>query len=60
MLFCERVNVNDEHVNVNKWAQWNLFKNILLSSTKYYLTHKMEYLVTWRNILPNVMDEQFF
>jgi hypothetical protein len=26
---------------------------------EYYLTHRMEYLVTWRNTLPCVMDERF-
>jgi hypothetical protein len=54
MLSCERVSMN-----MNKWTQWNLFKNIFLTSTKYYLTHKTKYLVTWRSILPHVMDEQF-
>jgi hypothetical protein len=28
-------------------------------STKYYLTHRKEYLVTWKNIL-RYMDEQFY
>jgi hypothetical protein len=41
MLFCEC-----EHVSMNKQA--NIFKNIMLMlmSTKYNLTHRMDYLVT--------------
>jgi hypothetical protein len=59
MLFCERMSVNHEHVNVNKWTQRNLFRNILLMSMEYSLTYKMDYLVMWKNILPRVMDERF-
>ncbi len=35
------------------------FKNYLLTTTKYYLTHRMEYLVMWKNILPHVINEWF-
>jgi len=54
MLFrkCVRVSVS---MSMNKWAQGN----ILLTSTKYYLTNRMIYLVMWKNILPPIMDEQF-
>jgi hypothetical protein len=31
-----------------------------LMSMEYYLTHRMEYFVMWKNILPCVIDEQFF
>jgi hypothetical protein len=41
-------------------SQANIFKNILLTSIEYYLTHGMKYLVMWRNIMPRVMDEQYF
>jgi hypothetical protein len=46
-------------MSMNKWTQENLFRNILLTSVEYYLTHKTKYLVTWKNILPCVMDELF-
>jgi hypothetical protein len=73
MLFHERVNMSGEHMNMNKWAQGNLFRNILLTSTKYYLTHMIEYLwhgrilchVSWMNDflgwkrMINKMDENF-
>jgi hypothetical protein len=36
MLFCERMSMSGEHVNVNKWTWTNLFWNILLTSTKYF------------------------
>jgi hypothetical protein len=52
--------MNNEHMSMNKWAQGNLFKNILLKSTKYYWTWRTKYLVTWKNLMPCVMDEQFF
>lgn len=48
-----------EHVSVNKWAQVNLLMNILLTLTKYFLTHKTKYSMTWWNILHVVMDEWF-
>jgi hypothetical protein len=44
------------NVSVNKWSQHNLFRKL----TEYYLTHRTKYLVTWRNILPPIMDEHFF
>jgi hypothetical protein len=47
MLSCEHVSMNDEHMNINKWAQANLFKNILLTSMEFFLTHGLEYFVTW-------------
>ncbi len=37
----------------------NIFGNILLTSTKSYLTHGTKYLVTWKNYLPCVMDERY-
>jgi hypothetical protein len=37
----------------------NLFKDILLTSMEYYLTDGTKYLVTWKNILSRVMDEQY-
>jgi len=43
------------------WAWTSKPKKIFLGmSTKYYLTHRMKYLVTWRIILPHVMDELFW
>jgi hypothetical protein len=57
---CYLVSISGEHMSVNKWAQANLFKNILLTSIKYYLTHKTEYVMTWKDILPHVMDEWYF
>jgi hypothetical protein len=29
-------------------------------SIEYYLTYGIEYFVTWRNILPHVVDEQYY
>jgi hypothetical protein len=46
MLSCEPVSVN-----ANKWAQVNLFRNILLTSMQFFLTHGMEHSMMWRNIL---------
>jgi hypothetical protein len=60
MLFCECMSVNGEHVNMNKWTQGNLFKDILLTSMEYYVTHRTKYFVMWKNILPRVIDECFF
>jgi hypothetical protein len=69
MLYCEHVSMNDEHMNMNKWAQANLFKNILLTSMESFLTHGLEYFVTWpwmndifgwKKWLINKMIELFF
>jgi hypothetical protein len=52
--------MNNEHMSMNKWTQGNILNNILVKSTKYYMTWRMKYLVMWKNILPCVMDDQFF
>jgi hypothetical protein len=35
LLFREHVNVNNEQVNVNKWAQKNVFRIILLTLMEF-------------------------
>jgi hypothetical protein len=55
LLSCERVNVSSEHMNPSEsFQEYHVDVDII------FLTHGMAYFVTWKNILPCVINEQYF